>query len=375
MKKLLACALIATILCAAFTTQIFAEIKPNSTPNQQKFTILPTLTAPQIDGVISDGEYGEALVVYNYNDGLTRNGSVKELTQEQMAEIVASDWTIYITYDNDYLYFACTCIDDDFDSKAASPGYGIWNGDSLEVDFWRYTDNWDEYDPNDKIRYILGMDKNGGYWGGWAASAEYSGPTVSSREEMAGGTDCYVVSRVGDLFTYEVKFTWQEVAGTNAPVDDMFFYAQLATDSAIYTQEFNGAQFWWRNVIPFTDAESADVNTAAGREIYKYAVPILHFEGRELLPPVESETEEITSEELTTEEIISTEEATSTEEVTTNEETTNEVTTNKPDNDISTEGTTKTTEKSGCSSTVSTSALVLIALACTPVVIKKKRDE
>lgn len=278
---------IATILlCLAMPITAFAAVTPTSMPNQKEYTVRATTVPPIIDGVISEGEYGTPIAVYNYGDGLTRDGDIA--TPAEMKDLVASDWTMYFTYDNDYLYFACTYIDDDFDSVANTAGYGIWNGDSLEVDFWKYTNDWNEYKPTDKVRYILGLAKDGSYWGGWAAVASYTTGDAATREEMVGGKERYAVSQNETLFTYEVKFTWQEAAGSDVPVDDLFFYAQLATDSVDYDSLGAGAVFWWRNVIPFSEAELAEAKAVAGENALSYETPILHF-SKETIPVVETE--------------------------------------------------------------------------------------
>ena len=404
MKKFLAFLLAAIMLCTVISVSAAEEFKPNSLPGQHEYSILATLTPPAIDGTVNDGEYGDAIVTYNYNDGLTRNGEVGNLSQEEMADFVASDWTLYMTYDNEYVYFACTYVDTDFDTKAGSAGYGIWDGDSLEIDFLKYTEDWEEYDIYDKSRVIIGMSKDGDYWAGWANTGVPSyipSPPHYPKGELNGEKDCYVVTRDGDNFTYELKLTWEEVVGSDRPVDHIYFYVQLATDSVEYNDRVgHGAQFWWRNVVPFTEDEVDAIEEAINDELdVQYAFPILHFDGREILPELPETTAPETTEEPTTEEPtteVPTTEVPTTEELTTEapkveattapvtEEPEAEATTKAPETEApTTEAKTEASKNdaaantSGCGSTVGVAGIALVAAlgTCTVFVSKKNRDE
>ena len=386
MKKFLAFLLAAIMLCTVISVSAAEEFKPNSLPGQHEYSILATLTPPAIDGTVNDGEYGDAIVTYNYNDGLTRNGEVGDLSQEEMADFVASDWTLYMTYDNEYVYFACTYVDTDFDTQAGSAGYGIWDGDSLEIDFLKYTEDWEEYDVYDKSRVIIGMSKDSDYWAGWANTGVPSyipSPPHYPQGELNGEKDCYVVTRDGDNFTYELKLTWEEVVGSDRPVDHIYFYVQLATDSVEYNDRVgHGAQFWWRNVVPFTRDEVNEIEDAIEDELdVQYAFPILHFEGREILPElpettVPETTEEPTPEELTTEELTTeapeTEATTApvTEDPATEAPETEAPATTAPNTDPVPE------PASGCGSTVAMAGIALVAaLGTCTVFVAKKHDE
>lgn len=278
MKKFMKASIAVGILSMLAATTVSAELYPYTMEKygQQTYTAYSCVnqTVPVVDGSVTEAEYGKPVAVFNLGDpGCYWSG--EEFDDTTLAELVPDDCTLYLTYDNEYLYLGVTCIDTDH----YTPGSGtdVWDGDYLEFDILLYQDDFD-YSAT-KIRYALGMDNAGDTYGYYALIPDYAKPNYSLNEVITDPT-YNKVTRNGNLTAYEARLSWEELLGSSGAPKETMFYMQFGVGSEEYASqsEYNAYLGVFRCAEPLTDAEKAEVE-AEGKGTTSIAYPILKMEG------------------------------------------------------------------------------------------------
>lgn len=174
--------------------------------------------APEIDGVISEGEYDErGRIVSNRNDQMY----ILKADQPWRGEADLSAET-YLMWDDEYFYLASRVKDDVFSCNYA--GSAMWQGDSLQFGMAYNREN---VEGEASIKYTeVGIAKtlNGSeivkYLGEMGTSMSVDGSTV-------------VVNRDGDYTIYELKMPWSECVPEGAEIKENveIGYSMLVNDN------------------------------------------------------------------------------------------------------------------------------------------------
>lgn len=290
-----------TLLIAALAaTSASAALVPYELEDygQKTFSVYSTTTAPVVDGVVNAGEYGDPIAVYNLgDDGAYWSGD--DFSDAELAELIPGNISMYMTYDDTYVYIALTCED----SSHMTPlsGTGVWDGDYMEWDILLPSDSFD--DLNNRIRYALGADNTGDVTGYYANIPDYANPVNSVNEEIKDLTKNNVTVN-GNLTTYEAKLTWAELLGTDGAPDSALYYVQLGCSSeALADQSDYEAYLGVFRCAPAYDedtkAEIAD-NGGAG----SFAFNVLNFVGEAPAPETEAEVVDVPAAEDTATEAV-----------------------------------------------------------------------
>ncbi len=197
--------------------------------DQLTFDMAGTTAAPVMDGVVSEGEYGTAMITVRPGDKGTflSNWSVESnpLSDEAFAALMPEKVTFYLTYDENYLYLAAEVVEDKLYSTCAKPEE-LWGTENMEFDIgvnpWgnyeEYADEgWTRTQAMERVTVCVGYTdfQNG------------NGPTPAA---LIGGTCSYTdynawesVEGVGasrneetKLTTYECMMAWERIYGDTA---------------------------------------------------------------------------------------------------------------------------------------------------------------
>lgn len=285
MNKTLSRLGVALLVATLAATSASATLVPYELEDygQKTFSVYSTKTAPVVDGVVNEGEYGDPVAVYNLgDDGAYWSGD--EFSDAELAELIPSDVTMYMTYDDTYIYVAVTCKD--LSHMTPLSGTGVWDGDYMEWDILLPTDSFDNL--TNKVRYALGADNTGDVTGYFASLPDYANPVHSVNEEIKDLNKNNVTVN-GDLTTYEAKFTWDEILGTDGAPESALYYVQLGCSSeALYEQSDYEAYLGVFRCTPVYDEDTkADVAANGGSGSIPYNV--LNFVGE--APAKETEAE------------------------------------------------------------------------------------
>ena len=130
--RIVTVALTVVLMAAAFVAPASAAVAVDNLESlgQQTWTVVglaPNATAPDVtDGVVSEGEYGDAIATVVPTDSdfnvsnWTAEGS-NPLTDEELLEVAPERMTLYVTYDEEYLYMALVVVKAGFRSTADTP--------------------------------------------------------------------------------------------------------------------------------------------------------------------------------------------------------------------------------------------------------------
>lgn len=260
---------------------------------QKTFSVYSTSTAPKVDGIVSEGEYGAPIAVYNLgDDGAYWNGD--EFSDDELAELVPSDVSMYMTYDDTWLYIALTCVD--LSHMTPLSGTGVWDGDYMEWDIMLPCDSFDGY--SNRVRYALGMDNTGDVTGYYANIPDYANSEFSI-ETPIKDLDKNNVTRNGNLTTYEAKLSWAELLGTDGAPESAMYYVQLGCSSEELADQSDYEAYLgvFRCAPAYDEDAKADIEANGGSGGFAYN--ILNFAGEAPAPETEPETVEAAAEETT----------------------------------------------------------------------------
>lgn len=290
-----------TLLIAALAaTSASAALVPYELEDygQKTFSVYSTTTAPVVDGVVNAGEYGDPIAVYNLgDDGAYWSGD--DFSDAELAELIPGNISMYMTYDDTYVYIALTCED----SSHMTPlsGTGVWDGDYMEWDILLPSDSFD--DLNNRIRYALGADNTGDVTGYYANIPDYANPVNSVNEEIKDLTKNNVTVN-GNLTTYEAKLTWAELLGTDGAPDSALYYVQLGCSSeALADQSDYEAYLGVFRCAPAYDEDTkAEIANNGGAG--SFAFNVLNFVGEAPAPETEAEVVDVPAAEDTATEAV-----------------------------------------------------------------------
>ncbi len=198
---------------------------------QETVSVYRAATAPTLDGVVTAGEYNDAIRVLSYGDtAIYFNGNMDDFTEDEIEAILPSVVKLYATYDDNYLYIACE--NNDTNHYTPLNDIGVWDGDYLEFDIGLLTGDFSCY--SDKLRLAVGMCSEDGSICTYSAldptdaaspfdlNTSLDGIGVVGRDDSAGTT------------TYEAAIPWSAVTSDGKAPEKAFFYYQFGTADEDY---------------------------------------------------------------------------------------------------------------------------------------------
>lgn len=166
-------------------------------------------TAPTIDGVITEAEWGAPFVTLKPTDDEVMMGDGEK---EALMDKLPTDIKLYVRWDDNNLYVGAQVTDKTHFNTFT--GNSIWEGDSFELDFgvstanqaarWRTNTGLSTAD-NKTYSYIYGKPN--------AALDGVDGFDADRKGEAK-------VARSGDVTTYELTFPWKDYAPTDADIKE-----------------------------------------------------------------------------------------------------------------------------------------------------------
>ncbi len=206
MRKILAVLLAAVMLCSLIVS-VSAEI-PNEEVEALKFT-----TAPKLDGVITEAEWGKATVVVKESQATTQYVDSYGVDEDE-ANLYFNLW---LRWDETYYYIGVTAPDTTH-GLAKSEG-SLWNGDAIQMGFDPEGPNStdDKEDPwsGDYTNMAFGLvSGEGNTLSSWA----WSGPCENGQVEGAK----YNIKRDNGITTYEIAIPWDSIGVEQAKVGDIY---------------------------------------------------------------------------------------------------------------------------------------------------------
>ncbi|MCL2675709.1 MAG: metallophosphoesterase [Firmicutes bacterium] len=216
---------------------------------QQRFSVQKTSVAPVIDGTV-DAAYGEPIAVLNVgDDGYYAVKSEPTLSDEAYAAMLPSDFKLYVTYDDNYLYVAATVVDQSHNTP--KDGTAIWEGDYLGVDIGtRMTGNFAHM--VDRTRLALGVSNgatNNGNVCMYSAlkptyvTAAYTGGTQQGTSYVFGGASglgTAIRNEETKVTSYEMRYPWTYISPTGQPVAEAFMMFYLGIGHQGHTSTLSG---------------------------------------------------------------------------------------------------------------------------------------
>ena len=206
MKKFGAIALSAAILSAMAVSASAAYIAQQDDPSTIQFTINQGYTAWAADGVISDGEYARV-------DFKTSQISIAAASDDAAATAIQLPISLYMSYDAEYVYVACTTAADQFvcDIDDASAG-NMWAAHAIQLSFA----NIDATDSAERVElgYALSTLDNNLYAVSW-----FDPMGIAYDPDDAGD---YTVVKNGNTVTYEMRVPFAAFEEKNLVEGDKF---------------------------------------------------------------------------------------------------------------------------------------------------------
>ena len=206
MKKFGAIALSAAILSAMAVSASAAYIEQAADPATITFTIPQGYTAWAADGVISEGEYAKIDVKPEWI-------SIAAATDEAAATAIQLPIALYMSYDAEYVYVACTTAADQFvcDIDDASAG-NMWAAHAIQLSFA----NIDATDSAERVElgYALSTLDNNLYAVSW-----FDPMGIAYDPDDAGD---YTVVKNGNTVTYEMRVPFAAFEEKNLVEGDKF---------------------------------------------------------------------------------------------------------------------------------------------------------
>lgn len=399
--RILTVALTVVMMVSAFVAPASAAVAVDNLESlgQKTWTVVglaPNATAPDVtDGIVSEGEYGDAIatVVPTDSDFKVSNWTADgpaPLTDAELLEVAPERMTLYVTYDEEYLYMALVVVKAGFRSTANSPTelwgtenwllslyFDAYAEDRNEGDIWEYNDALSE-------RFCV----------------------CSGLTSMAGAPNA-PMALIGDNCSYMMYSAWDPVEGNGATRDD-------ATQTTTYEFKAAWANVWgdgeegavpdrfaivtqyvladerymanvtpgylealgsirWANRVSAEDATAAGIEDATATKTIPHIIKLVPYAEPETEPATEPETEPVTEPVTEPETEAVTDAATEAVTDAATEAVTDAVT--DAATEAVTDATTKApaaTEKKGCGSVIGFSAVALITAAAAVVVLKKK---
>lgn len=358
---------------------------------QQTWAVYPVAEGktPNVsDGVVSEGEYGEALATVLPGDygstisNWTPEGQ-KHLSELDLLEVAPERMTLYATYDEKYLYMALVVVKVRHYSQAPklneiwgtenwllSLYFDAYAGDRNEGEPWTYS-----YALSERFCVCAGLTSIGG------APAEPLALIGDNCSYMMYSPwdpveDCGA-TRNDDTqtTTYEFKAAWENILWYYEGLDQLPDTVPIITQYVLSDERYMDhvapgyinalGSFRWATELDGELAGDAGIQVSDSTRV-KHIPHLLKFMRSNNPDETEETTDVVTDEttESTTETPTETPTEAPTDPVT---ETPNEVPTETP-----TEAPTIPAEQSGCGSVMSFSAVALLSAAAAAVVLKKK---
>ena len=243
MKRILATLLAVMMLCSMVLVAN-AEI-PNEEVNVLQFT-----TAPKIDGVITEAEWGKPTVHVVDEQATTEYVDSKGVEEDE-----ANIWfDLYLRWDANY-YYVGMYLPDTVHALAASEG-SLWNGDVVQMGFdpmgpnasEDYMSPWSDEYTNMSFGLVTG---EGNTLSSWA----WSGPCESSQIEGAK----YNIKRDNGYTTYEIAIPWASIGVEGGVKAGDLFGATIARVMADYEDDgYNGWLSWGTGILGRNSTDEAD---------------------------------------------------------------------------------------------------------------------
>lgn len=198
MKKLLVTLLAVMMICS---TLMVAYAKPNEVIDVPQFT-----TAPKLDGVITEAEWGKPTVHVVDEQPTTQFCEETEIT-----EPVANLWfDLWIRWDATYYYIGI--VSPDNTHALAAGEVNLWDGDAVQMGFDPKGPNftgdiaspWSEDYTNMAFGLVSG---EGNILTSWA----WYGPMAGGQVEGAK----YNIKRANNATTYEIAIPWESLGLEN----------------------------------------------------------------------------------------------------------------------------------------------------------------
>ncbi len=265
---------------------------------QETVPVYKVATAPTLDGVVTAGEYNDAIRVLNYGDtAIYFNGNADDFTEEEIKSILPSVVNLYAAYDDNYFYIACE--NNDTNHYTPLNDLGVWDGDYLEFDIGLLTDDFSCY--TDKLRLAVGM-----------CSEDYTICTYSALNPVDADSpldlnisldDIGVADRndTTGITTYEAAIPWSAITADGKAPEKAFFYYQFGVADEDYADrsEYEAYLGVYRYATAINDEalkEEVGVGSIPNIMIFS-GDPIVEEETASTEPEVVSEEAEVVSEE------------------------------------------------------------------------------
>ena len=206
MKKFGAIALSAAILSAMAVSASAAYIEQAADPATITFTIPQGYTAWAADGVISEGEYAKIDVKPEWI-------SIAAATDEAAATAIQLPIALYMSYDANYVYVACTTAADQFVCDVDESNEGnMWAAHAIQLSFA----NIDATDSAERVElgYALSTLDNNLYAVSW-----FDPMGIAYDPDDAGD---YTVVKTGNSLVYEMRVPFASFEEKNLVEGDKF---------------------------------------------------------------------------------------------------------------------------------------------------------
>lgn len=247
MKRILA-SLLAVMLICSMIMVVSAE-RPNEETEVLKFT-----TAPNLDGVITEAEWGKANVHVDI-DQKTTTFTDKDGADED------SSYDLWLRWDANY-YYVGVVAPDEAHALAASEG-SLWNGDAIQMGFDPNGPNssedplspWTIDDETGYTNMAFGLvSGEGNTLSSWA----WQGPCAGGQVEGAK----YNIKRDNGNTTYEIAIPWSSI-GVAAPAAGNVYGATVVRVLCEYEEDgYNGWLSWGTGICGPQDEDLATGSNA-----------------------------------------------------------------------------------------------------------------
>ena len=206
MKKFGAIALSAAILSAMAVSASAAYIEQAADPATITFTIPQGYTAWAADGVISEGEYAKIDVKPEWI-------SIAAASDEAAATAIQLPIALYMSYDANYVYVACTTAADQFVCDVDESNEGnMWAAHAIQLSFA----NIDATDSAERVELGYALST---LTGGLHAVSWFDPMGIAYDPDDAGD---YTVVKTGNSLVYEMRVPFAAFEEKNLVEGDKF---------------------------------------------------------------------------------------------------------------------------------------------------------
>lgn len=216
MKKLIAIFIVVVLTASLFSIHVSAaSVLDMSAYEQMTFNVYKTTTPPALNGVVNESTYGAALGTWSPGSYGSYSTFVEEFSDADKQKINIQSLTLYMTYDDAYIYVGVVVHDEFHHTPLEGPD--VWDGDYVGFDFNGVNFGPTIDDMNDRLRTAIGISNSGGICTYYATNPPSGYVEHETGVDLGGDFGFAVRDEANKLTIHQIKYPWADLMPEGKP--------------------------------------------------------------------------------------------------------------------------------------------------------------